>query len=202
MFKKLIVAFLFVATLSPVSASATQTYNNETDNSTYWGDRCVRLPARSNTYTWDATREDTVKVVVNGGDKNKVYDQPPFSGLTAVEDLNAGGTHKIDFVIECYEEKENDCDCDEEEIPVCEHDQTLRADDEDCQPEVQCNSCGGQGGETPQKPTPEVLGEQTETPTAEPVATLAETGVSAILSVAVGACLVVVAAFLRHKISV
>ncbi len=89
---------------SAMTAPASAAYNSELNQPSYWGSTCSKTDMSGEVMTYSVTDPNAVKVVVKGGTENKVYEQAPFTNLTAPINPNNGKPYAISHVIVCYKD--------------------------------------------------------------------------------------------------
>jgi hypothetical protein len=156
MIKSLLLAVAITATL-PTAVSATEF--SDKNHPEYWGASCRKIENVPDLRSYDASEGATL-VIVKGGTEHKVYEVGPFVDLTAAINERSGKPYDISHVIECFDESTDD------NGDVCEYDETLSVEDENCHPD-DTDDNDGTGGDTPSDVDGEVLGD--DQPTILPV---------------------------------
>lgn len=98
MFKHIFAAavLLSVSFSGTVGAAA----NPQANHPGYWGDTCTKTEMGGEVMKYTAPA-DATKVIVKGGTGNQVYDQAPFTDLTAPVNPKNGKNYAISHVIVC-----------------------------------------------------------------------------------------------------
>lgn len=106
---KLFTTTLILALLSfaPVMAGAAGSYDSNLNHPSHWGDSCYKINFANTPSTYTVTDSSAVKVIVKGGTTNKVYEDGPFTDLTAQINPRSGKPYGISHVIICADTIDN-----------------------------------------------------------------------------------------------